>query len=35
MILFWIVMLQRMHKEPAACDTKIFHTKSTKLLGEI
>ena len=35
MILFWIVMLQRMHKEPADCDTKIFHTKSTKLLGEI
>lgn len=33
MILFWIVMLQRIHKEPATPETKIFNTKSTKLLG--
>lgn len=35
MILFWIVMLQRIHREPATPETKIFNTKSTKLLGTI
>ena len=33
LILFWIVMLQRIHKEPATPETKLFNTKSTKLLG--
>ena len=33
MILFWIVMLQRIHREPATPETKLFNTKSTKLLG--
>lgn len=34
LILFWIVMLQRMHREPASAETKLFNTKSTKLLGD-
>jgi hypothetical protein len=34
MIVFWIVMLQRMHKEPALAETKLFNTKSTKFLGK-
>lgn len=34
LILFWIVMLQRIHKEPATPETKLFNTKSTKLLGK-
>ena len=33
LILFWIIMLRRIHHEPATPETKLFNTKSTKLLG--
>lgn len=33
MVLFWVVMLQRIHREPATPESKICRSKSTKLLG--
>lgn len=34
MILFWVIMLQRIHREPATPETKLLDNKSIKLLGK-